>query len=472
MTKKNIMPVVVLTLICVIVALLLAVVNTFTEDVIEGAEQEAIRESLKSVMPSDWIVEELPSDENAPKSIDKIYKDKEGRGYAVTLNAQGYADKIGMTISIDSEGKVIKAEITSEQETHGKGGFDEFMIGLSGKDFDALSDSSLKVSGATLTSNAIKNGIKDALVVTGFVEEEGRTREEILGYAAEYVSGEFEDVTPPDSPSVVQKIYKEKTSGAFVAYVLTVGQYVPIESEGVVAISADGKILGVKLINWVVGGQGASNSTDSFVASFKDKTAKELTDENMLFVTDVTRSCKNFRDAVKVAVETATSIKTDEEILGFVSEYISGEFEDITPEDAPETVKKLYREKSGKGYAAYVMTLGQYVPIESEGVIAFDNSGKIIGLKLINWMVGGQGASNSTDSFVASFKDKTAKELTDENMLFVTDVTRSCKNFRDAVKAAAEIVPSAPVARIVGISLFAVSVIAVVACVIIKRRKM
>ena len=320
MTKKNVMPVVVLTVICIVVAFLLALVNSFTDDVIEKAEQEAIRESLQSVMPADWVVEEVATDDETPESVTKIYKEKNGLGYAVTLSQQGYASKIAMTVSIDSEGKVIKAEITSEQETHGQGGFDEFMSSLTGKDYAALGDSSLKVSHATLTSNAIKNGIKDALVATGFAEEKGRSKEEIIGYVSEYLTGEFVDVTPPDAPSVVQKIYKEKSSGAFVAYVLTVGQYVPIESEGVVAISSDGKILGVKLINWVVGGNGASNSTDSFVASFKDKYASGLTDDAMDFVTDVTRSCKNFRDAVKLAVETATSIKTDDEILAFVSE--------------------------------------------------------------------------------------------------------------------------------------------------------
>ncbi|MBQ7332978.1 MAG: FMN-binding protein [Clostridia bacterium] len=471
MTKKNIMPVVVLTVICVVVALLLALVNSFTDDVIEEAQQEAIRESLQSVMPSDWVVEEVALDESTPKSVTKIYKEKNGLGYAVTLSAQGYASKIAMTLTIDADGKVIKAEITSEQETHGQGGFDEFMSGLGGKDYEALGDSSLKVSHATLTSNAIKNGIRDALVATGFAEEKGRSCEEILGYVSEYVSGEFEDVTPPDSPSVVQKIYREKSSGAFVAYVLTVGQYVPIESEGVVAFDSDGKILGVKLINWVVGGNGAANSTDSFVESFKDKYASGLTDENMVFVTDVTRSCKNFRDAIKAAVETATSIKTDSDILALVSEYIKGEFEDITPLDAPSTLKKLYREKNGKGYVAYVMTLGQYVPIESEGVVAFDSDGKILGVELINWVVGGAGAANSTDSFVESFNGKTSKELTDENMVFVTDVTRSCKNFRDAVVAAGEAIPKAPVARIVGITVLVVSFIAVAALIIVKRRK-
>ena len=156
MTKKNIMPAVVLTVICVVVALVLALVNSFTDDVIEAAEQEAIRESLQSIMPNDWIVEEIENGENAPKSVNKIYKEKNGKGFIVTLAAQGYASKISMSVCLDSDGKVVKAEIISEAETHGQGGFDEFMSSLAGKDYTALDDENLKVTLANATSKAKK----------------------------------------------------------------------------------------------------------------------------------------------------------------------------------------------------------------------------------------------------------------------------------------------------------------------------
>ena len=50
MTKKNIMPIVVLTAICVVVAALLGVVNMLTAPIIAEAESQKVYDSFRNVL--------------------------------------------------------------------------------------------------------------------------------------------------------------------------------------------------------------------------------------------------------------------------------------------------------------------------------------------------------------------------------------------------------------------------------------
>ena len=59
-------------------------------------------------------------------------------------------------------------------------------------------------------------------------------------------------------------------------------------------------------------------------------------------------------------------------------------FTDITPDDN-EIVKKLYKLDKSRGYVAYLVVISGYGTPETETLVHFDNTGKIVAVKKILW---------------------------------------------------------------------------------------
>ena len=118
--KENLMPVAVLVSICIIVAALLGAVNMLTSPVIETASAEAIKESLSIVMPDGEFGSESDAlREDAPDTVKQVFTEKAGKGTVVVLlTNKGYTgNDIGITVAIDTEGKIIKAVVTKNDES-------------------------------------------------------------------------------------------------------------------------------------------------------------------------------------------------------------------------------------------------------------------------------------------------------------------------------------------------------------------
>lgn len=101
-----------------------------------------------------------------PDSVGAIYEETVGgefSGCLITVTVRGYAAGITLAVDIGEDGKVISVEVISEAETHGKGELTSFINGFSGVDGESIDGVEL-VSGATLTSTAIRDGVEDALV--------------------------------------------------------------------------------------------------------------------------------------------------------------------------------------------------------------------------------------------------------------------------------------------------------------------
>ena len=121
--KKNLKPIIVLGVICLVVAALLSVVNSLTFEKIADYEAQKVFESLKVVLDGHFENVDLP--ENKPQSITGVYKVTDGdggafKGHVVTIQQKGYASDISITVGIDGEGKTTKVVITAQGETHGK----------------------------------------------------------------------------------------------------------------------------------------------------------------------------------------------------------------------------------------------------------------------------------------------------------------------------------------------------------------
>ena len=157
--KNNIKSIVVLSVICVVVAALLAGVNYVTAPVIERNALIAEQESLRKVLPESEIFEEVELSKKIPATVTGVYREENGKGYAVTLETTSNYSQNPMTftVGIDSEGKIAGIEITNYSETKDFGSYPDTFVGknssLEGVDIAA---------GVTYSSNAFKSAVQDA----------------------------------------------------------------------------------------------------------------------------------------------------------------------------------------------------------------------------------------------------------------------------------------------------------------------
>lgn len=481
------MPVAVLAVICLICAALLGAVNMITAPEIEKAESQKVYDSLRRVIDGDFTPAEIP--EGASSDITAIYKVTSGEtlvGHAVTLSAKGYAGQILLTVGIDAEGKVTKAVITSQSESHGKAGMATYTDKFEGVGSDAIAGVET-FTGATISSTAIKGAIINALnaVTGGSIEAppasgepkppmaSPKTDAEVLTLAGELVSGAegFEDVTPTyNKPESLMKLYKETSDKGYVAYIATPGQYVPVANEGLVHIDLNGDIVGIKHLTWVVGN---NISNEGFADKFLGKDLWHVGEVEL--ITQATVTSGDFLAAVEIALDTVTKmiVRTDEKLLELVDEIVpnSKGFELLElPEGAPETLKRVYKETSDKGYVAYIVTAGEYVAVATESLVYLDGEGNIKDMEILVWNVGhGIGPGDFTDRFIG----KNAETVKDVEL--VTAATGTSGDLKAAVEAALPYIPTDfPIARVIGIIALVLAVAAPVGFGVylyIKRRK-
>lgn len=149
---------------CAIAAGALSVTYVVTKDKIEQQKKAELNLALSSeCIPGSCTIEE--------KKDYFIGFDKKQRkiGYAFRVSPRGYGGAIDMVVGIDTKGRVIGVKILSMNETPGLGmrasesGFLKQFMGKTStsplkakKDIDAI-------TGATITSQAVADGVKQAL---------------------------------------------------------------------------------------------------------------------------------------------------------------------------------------------------------------------------------------------------------------------------------------------------------------------
>lgn len=492
MTKKNLMPAIVLSVICIVVAGLLAVVNLFTAPIIAEMEAQKVFDSLRVVL--DGTFEEIEKPEGTSENVNAIYKVKNDSGeligHVVTVTVKGYAGNISLTVGVGADGAVTKAVVTNEAETHGKSGMDNYTDGFAGANKDTVGGVDT-FSGATKSSTAIKNGIIIAInTVTGSeieapdsgsaggTEGEGestpaplpKTDAEILALAGELIpeNGGFEDVTPEKRSSSLGRLYKEKSGKGYVAYVWTPGAYVPVANEALVHINLDGDIVAVNHISWIVG---HGVPSDGFAESFVGK--DNWTVDGVELITGATGTSSDLKVAIADATLTVTKMmeRSEKKLLEYVDKLVpnSRGFDKIDlPEGAPETLKALYRERGESGYVAYIVTTGWGGAIVTESLVWFDTLGTIKDVNLLIWNVGhGVEPGDFAEQFIGKNK------ATAEGVELVTSATGTSGDLKAAIIATFDAVPTHfPVARAVGIAVIAVAALmSITMYFIISRRR-
>lgn len=152
----------ILLLICGISTGLLAYVNQLTAPVIAENELKKETEAQKEVLAT--ADEFTAVDENISEGTNSSGT----VGYTVKVTSNGYGGVIEMMVGVNKDMTVSGVKILSMSETPGLGAKaqnEEFISQFTGKNKNMELKSDIKaISGATITSNAVINGVKDALL--------------------------------------------------------------------------------------------------------------------------------------------------------------------------------------------------------------------------------------------------------------------------------------------------------------------
>ncbi len=157
---------------------LLAGVNLITKPMIEVQKAAKIQAAIEAVLPGGG--EEIPFPDKTG-TVSKVYASD--TGYAVEVSPAGFKGAITMMVGVSREGKVLGIQIIEHGETAGLGSiaaessaageaFRNQFVGTSGHvavDKDGGEIDSL--TGATVTSRAISNGVNAALACVAQLQE-------------------------------------------------------------------------------------------------------------------------------------------------------------------------------------------------------------------------------------------------------------------------------------------------------------
>lgn len=179
--KKNIKNLSVFVCICTVIALLLAITNSFTAPIILKNQNASASQALLEVMPNGNSFEPVPvEDYTLPATVSEVYKETSGLGYVMKLVTSGYGTGMTIMCGVDANGIVTGAVCIFSNETLGK----EKTYGENFTSKDAAGvDAVDTIGGATKTTAAYKDAVKDALntaIILGGGSVDIRTEEEIL----------------------------------------------------------------------------------------------------------------------------------------------------------------------------------------------------------------------------------------------------------------------------------------------------
>ena len=235
--KKQIISILALTIICGVVAALLAVTNFVTAPIIEKNEAEAANKALLVVLPDgeDFTPVDLSFYE-LPATVTEAFTEKNG-GIVVKLKTAGYSSNMIIMVGVAADGSVSGAVCLSSNETLGyEKTYGDSVAGYTADTIDSLDT----VSGATKTTAAYKNAVRDALntaVILGGgsvdVRDESQILADNLSAALPAGEGNFEKVFITEALTDVSAVYKATNGNG----------YVFVSGENFIGTDADGAVV-------------------------------------------------------------------------------------------------------------------------------------------------------------------------------------------------------------------------------------
>lgn len=236
--KNNIKNLAVFVCICSVITLLLALTNFVTAPVIEQNQNAAANQALLEVMPAGKGFEVADiSALTLPATVKEVNKETSGLGYVIKLVTSGYGSDMVIMCGVNADGVVTGAVCLSSNETLGK----EKTYGENFADKDAAGVDGVDIiSGATKTTEAYKNAVKDALnaaVILGGGSVDIRTEEEILN---DNLNEAF-----PDGESNFEKLFMIELIEGIDAVYKAVNEkgFVFVVGEQFIGVNADGTVV-------------------------------------------------------------------------------------------------------------------------------------------------------------------------------------------------------------------------------------
>lgn len=218
--KNHIKNVLSLTIICAVVSLLLALTNSITAPIIEQQENAAVGEAFKKVLPSGEEFEMVDlSKFELPQTVEEAYSEKNG-GCVVKLRTAGYGADLVLMCGVNKDGVVEGVQYISGNETLGY----ETTYGenLKNATIDTIDDVET-IAGATKTTGAFKDAVKDALnaaVILGGgsvdIRDEATILNDNLSTALSSADGKFTEIFITEEIGNVNAVYKADNDAGYV----------------------------------------------------------------------------------------------------------------------------------------------------------------------------------------------------------------------------------------------------------------
>ena len=241
--KKSVINLFVFVCICSVITVMLAVTNSITAPIIEKNQNAAANEALLEVMPGGSGFESVELSEFVlPATVKEVYKETAGNGYVVKLETSGYGTGMIIMCGVDNGGMVTGAvclasnETLSKEKTYGENFVNKDAEGVEAVDI---------IGGATKTTQAYKNAVKDALntaIIMGGGNVDIRTDEEILAdnLSSALPEGDgFEKLFLVENLDGVDDVYKAQNESG----------YVFVSGEEFVGVMADGSVVNADVEN-------------------------------------------------------------------------------------------------------------------------------------------------------------------------------------------------------------------------------
>lgn len=160
--KDYVMPIAVLTIICLLISAALAFTNHITAPIIAETEARIAEEARLKVLPAADAFTKLEM-QNLPSTVTSVFKANNGAGYVFMLTIKGYGGDMNLICGIDLTGRITHCDTLSHKETAGLGSKTteaKFKDQFIGKNYSL--NGVLAITGATVSSRAYISAISDA----------------------------------------------------------------------------------------------------------------------------------------------------------------------------------------------------------------------------------------------------------------------------------------------------------------------
>ena len=182
--KEWVAPILVLVCICLVITGALAYTNSITKPIIEENEKNTADATRAELLPegqgfTQYDGELLEKTSDGKVTVQDVYTADNGAGMVITVVTKSFGGNMTQMIGIDKDGKVTGVRITKHSDTAGLGdkahnvnhtqdytGVSE-LNSVTAKDeteeLGASNDGAWYITGATISSNAVHYGVKQAL---------------------------------------------------------------------------------------------------------------------------------------------------------------------------------------------------------------------------------------------------------------------------------------------------------------------